>query len=131
MALQKISYIKNQTVITANNLNNIQDAIIENNDNISNIQNQLNNKVRFVEEVSLTPSRWNGLVQTVALKNTLLETDTPHICLVNVNSSTLPAYGKIASAETVNDNGTIKLKFTCLEEAPTEVILTLQVEVIR
>lgn len=130
MSLQKVNYISGETIITADNLNNIQDTIISNENILTNVKNTLDTKTRFVEEITLTAAGWSNLTQSVILKNSLLETDTPHICLSTVTSDTVAQYSKIACAETVSDNGIIKLKFTCLEDVP-EINLVLQVEVIR
>jgi hypothetical protein len=37
MAFEKVTYVDNQTVITADQMNKIQDAIIENRENISSL----------------------------------------------------------------------------------------------
>lgn len=173
MALKKVNYVKNETVITAENLNNIQDNIITNasnitsantsiaqvdsrlqkvetdnstsktnisnlqssmstaQSNISNLQTSIANKVRFVEVITLAASAWSSLKAVVKTTNTLLESDTPHIILNTVSTTTKEAYGKIDYAETfIDTDGVVKIRFVSLTEAPT-VDLSLQIEVIR
>ena len=118
--MAKIDFIANQTPIRASDINTIQNNVID-------VTNRLNAKVRFVENITVPASGWSNLTKQVNLSNTLLSSDTPHICLSNVNATTREHFGFIAKAETVGSNG---IKFTCLEQFPT-VDLVLQVEVIR
>lgn len=115
--MAKIDFIANQTPIRASDINTIQNNVID-------VTNRLNAKVRFVENITVPASGWSNLTKQV---NTLLSSDTPHVCLSNVNATTREHFGFIAKAETVGSNG---IKFTCLEQFPT-VDLVLQVEVIR
>ena len=137
MALTKVTYVANQTKIGADNLNAIQDNIISNasdistaNSNISSLTTKVNAKVRFVETITLPTSGWSNLTQQIKTSNTLLASDTPHICLSTVTTDTQEQWGYVSKAETVTSNGVVYIKFTCLEQAPT-VDLVLQVEVIR
>ena len=115
--MAKIDFIANQTPIRASDINTIQNNVID-------VTNRLNAKVRFVENITVPASGWSILTKQV---NTLLSSDTSHVYLSNVNATTREHFGFIAKAETVGSNG---IKFTCLEQFPT-VDLVLQVEVIR
>lgn len=40
--LQKVTYVSNETIITAENLNNIQDAVIDNSTSVNNLTTRVN-----------------------------------------------------------------------------------------
>lgn len=150
LSLTKVNYVAEETVITADNLNNIQDAIIQNEqyitqgaqtlgfmqDDITTINNTISNS--HLATTAVLGKTWSGsgpYTQTLTVSNITAD-DCPHITPIYKSDSTdtdtiierrMEQWQDIAYAEAVAGG----IKFTCLSQPNWDYLLKVQIEVNR
>lgn len=150
LSLTKVNYVAEQTVITAENLNNMQDAIIANeqyinqgaqtlsflSDDIDVINNTISNS--HLATTAILGKTWSGsgpYTQTLTITG-ITENDCPHITPIYKSDSSdtdtiierrIEQWQDITYAEATAGG----IKFTCLSQPNWDYLLKVQIEVNR
>ena len=116
MALKKVNYIKNETVITAENLNNIQDNIIANTNNITSTNTTIDQMDSRLQDVEANSSSLSSSVSTVQKSISNLQTSVASkVRFVEIVT--------LAASAWSNLNAVIKTANTLLESDTPHIIL--------
>lgn len=147
LSLTKVNYVAEQTVITADNLNNIQDAIIANENYITqgiqalgDVQDDITtiNNSHLAATTAVLGKTWSGsgpYTQTLTVAG-ITENDCPHVAPIYKSDSSdtdviierrMEQWQDIAYAEAIAGG----IKFTCLSQPNWDYLLNVQIEVNR